>query len=256
MVAVESRRAQARQYYWGHREEVARKRREAYAANRQPKLVANKKLASEHQEERKVYNREYGKRWRIENRERIALRQKLYYEGHEKLERERAREEKSRYRAENPDHALVKAKAYREEHRQEINERARQRRAANPEKYRAACRKWRATHPEKAKANTDEWEKENPEKWWALKKKHNLARKARLRGITTEPIDLMAIIDRDKNLCGICHKLVRPEDRSFDHILPLSRGGAHAEYNLQLAHMRCNSRKGAGRIPSQMRLAI
>jgi 5-methylcytosine-specific restriction endonuclease McrA len=31
---------------------------------------------------------------------------------------------------------------------------------------------------------------------------------------------------------------------TVDHIIPLSKGGAHAVANLQLAHLACNIRKG------------
>lgn len=31
---------------------------------------------------------------------------------------------------------------------------------------------------------------------------------------------------------------------SIDHVIPLSRGGAHAMGNVQSAHLRCNSSKG------------
>lgn len=62
------------------------------------------------------------------------------------------------------------------------------------------------------------------------------------------------IIARDRSRCGICGKKVSPQEMSIDHIIPLSAGGTHAAINLQVAHKRCNSRRGAGRIPAQMRL--
>jgi len=33
--------------------------------------------------------------------------------------------------------------------------------------------------------------------------------------------------------------------RSVDHIIPISRGGAHVPENCQIAHLSCNCRKGA-----------
>jgi 5-methylcytosine-specific restriction endonuclease McrA len=41
---------------------------------------------------------------------------------------------------------------------------------------------------------------------------------------------------------------------TLDHLIPLSKGGNHTSDNLALAHGRCNSRRGAGRIPAQLRL--
>lgn len=60
------------------------------------------------------------------------------------------------------------------------------------------------------------------------------------------------IIQRDGSGCALCGEaidlsLVYPDpfSRSVDHILPLSRGGAHELQNCQLAHLRCNQSKGA-----------
>lgn len=69
-------------------------------------------------------------------------------------------------------------------------------------------------------------------------------------------VDLGAVVRRDQGRCGICHKRVAPSDKSFDHIIPLSKGGMHNEANLQLSHKRCNSRRGAGCLPAQMRLEL
>lgn len=32
---------------------------------------------------------------------------------------------------------------------------------------------------------------------------------------------------------------------SLDHVIPLAAGGPHTPENLQLAHLRCNAKKGA-----------
>ena len=63
---------------------------------------------------------------------------------------------------------------------------------------------------------------------------------------------LMKIYKRDGGICGICGKQVDyyisspdPLSPTMDHIRPIARGGKHSEKNLQLAHRRCNSKKGA-----------
>lgn len=64
------------------------------------------------------------------------------------------------------------------------------------------------------------------------------------------------IYERDGWRCGLCGGKVRrdlahphPESASLDHVIPLSFGpdvgGVHAEYNVQCAHLVCNSRKRA-----------
>lgn len=50
---------------------------------------------------------------------------------------------------------------------------------------------------------------------------------------------------RKTNLCGICGEpILRMNDATLDHIIPLAKGGVHAPSNMQLAHDRCNSDKG------------
>lgn len=44
--------------------------------------------------------------------------------------------------------------------------------------------------------------------------------------------------------CAICGREMSDQDKSLDHKVPISRGGAHTIENLQVAHLRCNQRKG------------
>jgi len=53
------------------------------------------------------------------------------------------------------------------------------------------------------------------------------------------------VVLRDGFVCGICGSPVDPSDVHIDHITPVSRGGSHLATNLQVAHSKCNLRKGA-----------
>ena len=60
------------------------------------------------------------------------------------------------------------------------------------------------------------------------------------------------VFERDGWVCGLCDEPVSrdavypdPLSASLDHVVPLSRGGAHSLENVQLAHLACNVRKGA-----------
>jgi 5-methylcytosine-specific restriction endonuclease McrA len=78
-------------------------------------------------------------------------------------------------------------------------------------------------------------------------------RRARMHGARNGgSVFLTDILDRDGDLCALCGALVdltlsypEPLSKSVDHIVPLSRGGAHEPSNCQLAHLRCNLSKGA-----------
>jgi 5-methylcytosine-specific restriction endonuclease McrA len=37
-----------------------------------------------------------------------------------------------------------------------------------------------------------------------------------------------------------------PKSASLDHVRPISRGGSHTYFNVQLAHLTCNLKKGKG----------
>lgn len=82
-------------------------------------------------------------------------------------------------------------------------------------------------------------------------KDHSRLRRARLRQVHVEPVSLQVVAERARFICGLCGGAVnmtlrRPNmySPSLDHIVPLASGGAHAYENVQLAHLRCNFRKG------------
>lgn len=91
--------------------------------------------------------------------------------------------------------------------------------------------------------------------------------RARKYGVSYESFSRVSIYSRDKWTCQLCGRkcLLRwtvnkrtksPNCRSptIDHIVPLSRGGAHLPDNVQLACFECNAKKGNAKI-GQLRLA-
>lgn len=70
--------------------------------------------------------------------------------------------------------------------------------------------------------------------------------------ITGWPLSPQALAVRDGTSCGICGLEVdmslldlHPMRPSVDHVLARANGGSNDPTNLQLAHLRCNSVKGA-----------
>lgn len=85
------------------------------------------------------------------------------------------------------------------------------------------------------------WQRHNAERV-----REAVARRAALKGAATvEPVSYAAILARDGYVCHLCGTDVAPGDVNFDHVIPLSRGGAHSEENIKVAHSLCNRRKGA-----------
>jgi len=70
------------------------------------------------------------------------------------------------------------------------------------------------------------------------------------------PVSFKAIKKCDHMICHICGKKIAEEDLSFDHLIPIAHGGPHAEWNLAVAHLECNQKRGPGRIPAQLRLPV
>lgn len=67
---------------------------------------------------------------------------------------------------------------------------------------------------------------------------------------TGAPVRLAAIAARDKWKCSLCgnrvlksKKAPHPLSPSLDHVIPLSKGGAHDPVNVSLAHLGCNVAK-------------
>ena len=77
-------------------------------------------------------------------------------------------------------------------------------------------------------------------------------RRQLLKQVEHEKFSRAEIFDRDQWTCGVCNEGVDPElswpDRMcavVDHVIPVSKGGAHTRANVQTAHNLCNARKGA-----------
>ena len=69
-----------------------------------------------------------------------------------------------------------------------------------------------------------------------------------------ERVNIAVLVERDKGRCGVCSKPVPVKQRSIDHILPVSKGGAHSYANTRLTHLRCNVLRN-NRGAAQLRLA-
>lgn len=192
----------------------------------------------------KEAKRDYDRLYRDRNRERLAAQGREYYQANTGSLKERAR---AWYWA-NREKGRAHRRQYYEAHRAEAIERTRIWRLDHP-----GCRQveyWR--DPEKYRGKARQWRVDNPLKARALLGRY----RRRLSAGRLGRIDYEAIVARDRNQCGICGKLVPTDAPSFDHIVPLARGGAHAQWNLQLTHWPCNRRRGAGRIPAQTRMAF
>lgn len=123
--------------------------------------------------------------------------------------------------------------------------------AKHAEKRRAERRAAYWADPERARIAASEWAKKNHDKT----RDYNARRRARIHSSpVVEKIDRQAIYDRDGGRCHICSRRVSRVAFVLDHLIPLVHGGEHSTRNVATAHAFCNSSRGAGRIPAQLRL--
>jgi 5-methylcytosine-specific restriction endonuclease McrA len=96
-----------------------------------------------------------------------------------------------------------------------------------------------ARHGDRLRETINRWKRES-----AIKHQYNAKRRARLASATVGDVDIKALRAEWDGICGICRvEVVNGEPVEIDHIIPLARGGAHGQRNLQLAHRLCNRRK-------------
>lgn len=68
-------------------------------------------------------------------------------------------------------------------------------------------------------------------------------RRAEKLGVEAVLVSLASIIERDGDNCYLCGGWMSVHEMSFEHVIPLSRGGTHTPDNIKAAHRLCNFRK-------------
>lgn len=90
--------------------------------------------------------------------------------------------------------------------------------------------------------------------------KYRSERRQRQRAQTddSEVFRAVDVMERDDWTCWLCAEPIdreatwpAPLSRSVDHVVPLSKGGAHALSNVRAAHLRCNLVKGDRLVPTE-----
>lgn len=94
------------------------------------------------------------------------------------------------------------------------------------------------------------WSRRQPN-YRAQRRAQKSRRRATLRAAEVERFTPDEIFERDRWRCMLCGKhtnrsasVPHPKAPTLDHVVPLSRGGAHTRANTQCAHFLCNSLKG------------
>jgi 5-methylcytosine-specific restriction endonuclease McrA len=70
-------------------------------------------------------------------------------------------------------------------------------------------------------------------------------RRAKIAQTKVERISYKKLLERFGMVCSICTLPILDGELSFDHVMPLAKGGGHTMDNIRPAHMKCNRNKGA-----------
>ena len=130
----------------------------------------------------------------------------------------------------------------------------------------ASNKKWREKNPERARDLNAAWRAANPEAWKAARDRayekskgseatvrSSKTRQARVEAASTgDVVSLIAVLERHGMHCLICDKPIEHKSQlTYDHVIPIARGGLHTEENLRPAHRTCNSWKN-DRLPEEL----
>lgn len=98
-----------------------------------------------------------------------------------------------------------------------------------------------------ARERLRQWYADNPERAREQSRRYQSRRFA----AAIEDVSYPAILERDGMVCHICSDdIPSMSDLHFDHVMPLSKGGAHSYDNIKPSHASCNMRKGAKILPA------
>ena len=153
----------------------------------------------------------------------------------------------------NRDRALSANRAWRKAHPERQAAASRAWYQQNRERKAATDRAFYERNRERRNAQSSEWKERNPDKRRQMRARYRAA----LKGAETEGRTYAGLLERDGLTCYLCGEDNRPDllhiqstdelwiqRPSFDHLVPLSRGGSDLLDNIRVVHLICNVVKG------------
>lgn len=174
----------------------------------------------------------------LDNRDKeLAAAAKRYAANPEKVKAAAAK----RYR-DHPAQAKVARAAWHAANRDNANARSKTYYAENKHKDKERRAKWMADNQATVKVSRKKWAEAHPES----RRIRNLNRRARVHGSGGRLSSGLAarLFKLQRGKCPCCG-LPLGDDFHLDHRMPLARGGAHEDSNMQLLRKGCNHKKHA-----------
>lgn len=164
------------------------------------------------------------------------------------------REYDRRRRETNPERLKENGRRWQQANPEKVRESARRRREKNPEKARESVRRWRQENAEKNRENTRIWRQANPgrnkeniRQWCENNpdklKSYGQKRRAKERGAEGKftAAEWREVVRQQDGRCLACGKTAK---LTADHVIPLDKGGSNDISNIQGLCKICNSSKG------------
>ena len=214
-----------------------------------------KAYRQDHQKEIKAYKKTYCQ----VHKEKLKKESNIYYQAHKKEIRTRVRNYYQSHREDIKTYYITynqihyeehKAycKTYYQNHKEQQIAQDKARRLANPEKYRARGRiyakTFREAHREEINAKKRKYYQDHREQCLlVMHRRRAIKQKATVSGFNEKAwLESQA----QPYHCYLCGKIIRKNQKlHIDHRIPVSRGGAHATWNLGLTHAKCNLEKSS-----------
>jgi len=149
---------------------------------------------------------------------------------------EKAATNKAAWNKANPEKIVAYSAAWYAANKDHHNANGATWRKANPEKIVAYSAAWYAANKDLSNANGAAWAKANPEK--------NAAKEHRRRArMASNGVNLVTATETATIIAKPCMACAAPAPSTVEHLIPISRGGAHTIGNLAPLCQPCNSSK-------------
>ncbi len=199
---------------------------------------------------RRARNRARKLRFKLRHPEKFKAQKAKHDATYRATHKEQKRQRDAEYSAKNREQILLKHKEYYRKNKERMNAYGREQYQKNRTEVLASRKIYREANVEKVRAAINAWRMAHPERCRELSAKKESTRRARKRGVKTEPYDRRWVFERDQGVCYLCnvsidYYLLFPDEMSFsiDHIVPISRGGNDVLSNVASTHLGCNRKK-------------
>jgi len=213
-----------------------------------PCSTLRRKLNPEALIKSRVYARAHARQYREANQDKI----KAYRDTH----KDEAEGYHQKYREVHKAEIKLYELEYRKTHKEQIQQNWVEYYKAHKEELVAKAATYSVTHKEAREA----WRQKNLDKLSAYTAARRALKVGALIGATSnQRAEIREIYQRAQEeprvRCYLCGKLIPKGHRHVDHIVPLSKGGAHRPSNLAVACAKCNMRKNA-KMPNEVGVLI